>query len=321
MALVSILIPCFNAERWVAQAIESALAQTWPEKEIIVVDDGSTDGSLDVIKRYEGKIQWESGPNRGGNVARNRLLQLAQGEWLQYLDAADYLLPDKIERQMEFLFRNKETDIVFGPVIWEYWSEEKTHQELFQIPEPHDLWVLLARWYLPQTGSPLWRRKAIIDVNGWKEDQPCCQEHELYLRLMEAGKKFDYCPSAGAIYRQWSDQTVCKRNIREVHRRRLEIEQRVEDFLRLQNVLSPARRWAINQARFETARIAWQYNQQVAIEIINTIHSSDPRFIPGGIAASVSYRLLYRLLGFRITEVMADFRRWIMEISLRKATG
>jgi glycosyltransferase involved in cell wall biosynthesis len=81
--LVSILIPCYNAERWVAQAIETALAQAWPEKEIIVVDDGSQDGSLEVIKRFANRIRWETGPNRGGNVARNRLLELARGEWLQ----------------------------------------------------------------------------------------------------------------------------------------------------------------------------------------------------------------------------------------------
>ena len=77
--LVSILIPCFNAEHLVGQAIESALAQTWPHKEVIVVDDGSTDASLEVIRRFDRRIRWESGPNRGGNVARNRLLELSSG--------------------------------------------------------------------------------------------------------------------------------------------------------------------------------------------------------------------------------------------------
>src|SRR5437868_11251554 len=101
--LVSILIPCYNAERWVAQAIESALSQTWPEKEVIVVDDGSTDGSLDVIKRFGHLIQWETGPNRGANPTRNRLLELAEGDWLQYLDADDYLMPRKIERQATYV--------------------------------------------------------------------------------------------------------------------------------------------------------------------------------------------------------------------------
>src|SRR5262245_44085768 len=112
--LVSILIPCYNAERWVGQAIESALAQTWPVKEVIVVDDGSQDRSLSVIESFANRIRWQAGPNRGGNVARNELLELAQGTWLQFLDADDYLLPEKIAKQAVFLEGHPDTDVVFG---------------------------------------------------------------------------------------------------------------------------------------------------------------------------------------------------------------
>ena len=73
--LVSILIPCFNAERWVAQAIESALAQTWPEKEVIVVDDSSTDGSLAVNWRFGNRIRWETSQKGGPKDGRGRLLE------------------------------------------------------------------------------------------------------------------------------------------------------------------------------------------------------------------------------------------------------
>ncbi len=314
---VSILIPCYNAERWVAQAIESALAQSWAEKEIIVVDDGSTDRSLEVIKRFDGRIRWESGPNHGGNVARNRLLELARGEWVQYLDADDYLLPDKIAEQMEFLTDHPNTDVVFSPVVLEHWSETGARCEVLSIPELHDLWVLLARWYLPQTGSPLWRRQAILDVNGWKPDQPCCQEHELYLRLLMTGKQFSYCPSAGAVYRQWGEHTVCKGNKPEVYRRRLEIKQRAEDFLLQNGELTFARRWAINQARFEMARLVWQYDPQTAAEIMESALRSDPGFIPGGNAAPASYRLLFRLLGFHLTESIAAWRRQLFHSAPR----
>ena len=76
--LVSILIPCYNAQQWVGDAIRSALAQTWPNKEVIIVDDGSTDDSLAVIRSFGSAIRFETGPNRGGNVARNRLLELTR---------------------------------------------------------------------------------------------------------------------------------------------------------------------------------------------------------------------------------------------------
>ena len=257
--LVSTLIPCHNAEQWIFEAIDSALRQTYAHHEVIVVDDGSTDSSLEVIKSFGDRIQWKTGPNRGGNATRNRLLKLARGSWLQYLDADDYLLRDKISKQMEFLLAfREEPDVIFSPVTLEHSSQRDCRRELLEIPEPHDIWVLLASWRLPQTGAALWRKQAILDVGGWKQDQACCQEHELYLRLMMAGKLFAYYPEGGAVYRQWSTCTVCRRDPAEVHRRRLAIEQAAEDHLRATHKLIPRRLRAISQARFEIARSAWQ---------------------------------------------------------------
>lgn len=307
--LVSILIPCFNAERWVRQAIESALAQTWPEKEVIVVDDGSTDRSREEIEKFDGRIRWETGPNRGGNVARNRLLDLAQGEWLQYLDADDYLMPEKVANQMKLALSQDSTDVVFSPVTMEYSTENGTRREVSQIPEPHDPWVLLARWYLRQTGGPLWRKEAVMDVGKWKVDQPCCQEHELYLRLLMAGKRFRYCPEAGAVYRQFANGTISTRDLSVVHRERLAIESRAEDFLREQGELTVERLRAINDARFEIARMVRRYDQDGAAEIISTIKQSEPGFEPRGQAAPMQYRLAYRTLGFGAAERLAEWKR------------
>lgn len=309
MGLVSILVPCYNAERWIAEAIESALGQTWPNKEVIVVDDGSSDGSLAIIESFKDRITYETGPNLGANVARNRLLELSRGDWLQYLDADDYLLPDKISAQMEFLSMHPRADVVFGPVTMEHFDEEEPRRELLAIPEPHDPWVLLARWYLPQTGASFWRKQAIADVGGWKADQPCCQEHELYLRLLIAGKPFAYCEYGGVIYRHWGENTLWRRNVPEVHRRRLEIEQRAEDFLHSTDVMTPQRQHAINMGRFETARIVWQYNRKFAKAIARKIHSTEPTFTPKGLAAPQGYQMAVRLFGFAAAETLADWRR------------
>jgi len=308
--LVSILIPCFNAERWVAHAIESALAQSWQEKEVIVVDDGSRDGSLDVIKSFGGRIRWETGPNRGGNVARNRLLELAHGEWLQYLDADDYLLPLKIERQMGFLRSHPSCDVVYSPVFWVNWSETKVEQEITAIPEPRDPWILLARWRLPQTGGPLWRRQAIVNAGRWKADQPCCQEHELYLRLLQSGAEFCYFDECHAAYRHWSqDQTVSKRNRAELRRRRLEIKERMEQFLESRGELTQDRLQALNQARFEIARNAWLEDRRAAAEIVSAIEQRQPGFVPEPPAARGRYRFIYQTLGFRAAERFAAGKR------------
>jgi glycosyltransferase involved in cell wall biosynthesis len=251
--LVSILIPCFNAERWIGQAIESALAQTHASIEIIVVDDGSTDRSLDIIKGFGQHIRWETAPNLGANATRNRLLARARGSWLQYLDADDYLLPDKVGRQMAVLAEHPDTDIVYGPMALVF-ERQPPEWYIVPIPEPHDPWILLARWLLPHTGSPLWRKSAIEAVGGWKNDQTCCQEYELYLRLLMAGCRFQYCPHVGAVYRQWSEDTVCRRNRFEVGRQRMKIQDRAEEFLAAGSELTPSRLGAINQTRFEMAR-------------------------------------------------------------------
>jgi Glycosyl transferase family 2 len=309
--LISILIPCYNAERWISHAIQSALAQSYDPIEIVVVDDGSRDRSLDIIRSFGSRVRWETGPNRGGNAARNRLLELARGKCLQYLDADDYLLPDKLALQVPYFAEDPDVDVLYGQVTKEMWTEHGTNTDLQLIPMPHDPWVLLARWYLPQTGGPLWRKSALEDVGGWKLDQPCCQEHELYLRLLMAGKRFKFCPHNGAVYRIWSNDTVCHRDNGEVRRQRLKVLAAEEMHLRANGELTAPRLAAISQARFEMARIAWREDRAVAREIFETLLASSPGFVPlgnqpGGHHPPLAYRVLWRLLGFRTAEVIAE---------------
>lgn len=312
--LVSVLIPCFNAERWIAEAIQSALAQTHSQVEVVVVDDGSTDGSLDIIRRFDDRIRWETGANRGGNAARNRLLDLARGEWVQYLDADDYLLPDKVDQQIRYLVNHQDTDVLYGLVTREDWSGSRISRVLQLIPEPHDSWILLARWYLPQTGGPLWRKSTLESVGGWKVDQPCCQEQELYLRLLMANKRFTYCPFNGAMYRIWSDATVCHVDKPRTRRERLEILRREEFFLRSCDQLTALRLHAISQSRFEVARLTWSDDPKEATNIVELLLASDPNFRPlgaqpGGHHPPLLYRLLWPLVGFGGAEKVADCAR------------
>lgn len=102
-ALVSILIPCHNAAPWLAATLESALAQTWPDKEIIVVDDGSTDRSAEIARGFACRgVRVITQANAGASAARNAAWRASRGAWLQFLDADDLLDPDKIRRQVEF---------------------------------------------------------------------------------------------------------------------------------------------------------------------------------------------------------------------------
>ncbi|MGB2925471.1 MAG: glycosyltransferase [Limnothrix sp.] len=307
---VSILIPCYNAERWIAQAIESALNQTYPNKEVIVVDDGSTDNSLSVIESFGDRLIWETGENKGGNVARNRLLELSTGEWIQYLDSDDYLLDNKIEKQVDFLAQFPSVDIIYSPSIFEYWEEnDAPQQEILDIPKPHDPWFLLALWHLPQTGSPLWKKSAILEVGGWKTEQPCCQEHELYLRLLKANKQFLYCDQAQSVYRQWSDSTVCKKDKSLTYKHRLQIIDDLESHLKEKNLLNDLRLHAINESRFACARLIWLFNKSWANDIIKKIHLLDTDFEPPHHLAPSIYKLIYKVTGFEAAETFAKIKR------------
>jgi glycosyltransferase involved in cell wall biosynthesis len=315
--LVSILIPCFNAEEWIARAIESALAQTWPDKEIIVVDDGSYDGSLEIIRRFDGRIHWDTGPNRGGNAARNRLLERAKGEWLQYLDADDYLLPEKIRRQAEFASAHPEADVIYSPTLCEKIEGDRPTLVDEPIPEPRDdPWVLLALWHLPQTGGPLWKRAALMSVNGWRIGQPCCQEHELYFRLLAAGSRFVFFDDRSAVYRNWDiGGRLTGKHVNEVPKQRLIILDQIETFLHEAGLLTDTRRQAVNDARHQLARRMWHYDRKLAMEMADRIYRSDASFRPsGGVASPRVYRLVYRLLGFQGAQQVGDFGRRLTHV-------
>jgi len=100
--LVSILIPAYNAEPWIADTIKSALNQTWPKVEIVIINDGSRDQTLSIAQQFASeKLSIVSQENQGVCAARNKAFELCQGDYIQWLDADDLLAPDKITKQME----------------------------------------------------------------------------------------------------------------------------------------------------------------------------------------------------------------------------
>src|SRR5882757_7401378 len=105
--LVSILIPAYNADPWIADTIKSALNQTWPRVEIVIINDGSRDQTLSIAQQFASeKLSIVSQENQGVCAARNKAFALCQGDYIQWLDADDLLAPDKIARQMAVLDRS-----------------------------------------------------------------------------------------------------------------------------------------------------------------------------------------------------------------------
>src|SRR5262249_48508087 len=134
--LVSILIPAYNAEEWIACTIQSAVAQTWHRKEIIVVDDGSTDRTAEVARRFASKgVSVVCKENGGAAAARNHAFRLSQGDYIQWLEADDLLAPDKIERQLAALGGIENRKILLSSP-WAFFSY-RSHRARFV---PTSLW-------------------------------------------------------------------------------------------------------------------------------------------------------------------------------------
>src|SRR5690348_16554297 len=104
MPLVSVLIPCFNAEKFIGETLESVFRQTWPRIEVVVVNDSSNDGSTSEVRRFRNqRLILLDNTRRGAAAARNEAFARSTGHFIQYLDADDLLDPDKIERQIKRL--------------------------------------------------------------------------------------------------------------------------------------------------------------------------------------------------------------------------
>src|SRR5215469_1771144 len=112
---VSIVIPCYNAARWVGAAVESALRQSYANVEVIVVDDGSTDGSAAIITNKYPSVSLICTPNRGPGAARNQGLRAAHGEWIQFLDADDVLHPEKLRLSLDVYMPASDVKFVWAP--------------------------------------------------------------------------------------------------------------------------------------------------------------------------------------------------------------
>ena len=249
--LVSIIIPCWNGENFVGAAITSALDQTYPNVEVIVIDDGSTDGSLNVIQSFGERIRWQSGPNRGACAARNAGLALAHGTFVQFLDADDILFPQKLSRMVPLALSG-------GPRTtptcdWEMvTSTEDSAVVLRHFGYGGEDPVVYCLQKRQQTSSPLHWRADLQAVGGFRSELPCCQEVDLHLRLAAYGVRFSYVPEV--LYRKIDRPHSISSDYVRVLDQHKDIFLSVADLLLQRGVLTNERRYTIAKTLAVDAR-------------------------------------------------------------------
>ncbi|HSL43692.1 MAG TPA: glycosyltransferase [Anaerolineales bacterium] len=180
--LTSIVIPCYNQARFLGEAIESALAQTYPRLEIIVVDDGSTDDTAIVAARYP-NVHYVRQMNQGLAAARNTGLRESHGEVLAFLDADDRLLPEAVEHGVAHLLNSPGHAFVSGR--YRYIGEDgKILNEYHQEPaEPDSYAAFLRGNYIGMHATVAYRRAVIEAEGGFDPSLPACEDYDLYLRI------------------------------------------------------------------------------------------------------------------------------------------
>jgi glycosyltransferase involved in cell wall biosynthesis len=205
--LVSILIPAYNAQQWISETIKSAQAQTWPRKEIIIVDDGSHDQTLLVAKRFASKTVFVvSQENQGASAARNKALSICQGDYIQWLDADDLLAPDKIETQMEAAERCQSDKTLFSSA-WGYFYYRWRKAQFIASPLWCDLspvdWLVkkMGQNLHMQPGTWLVSRKLTEAAGPWDTRLWRDNDGEYFCRVVLASDGIHFVPNAKVFYR------------------------------------------------------------------------------------------------------------------------
>ena len=206
--LVSILIPAYNAEQWIGDCLRCAVSQTWPNKEIIVVDDGSKDGTLGIAKQFESSsLRVHTQANQGAAATRNNAFAMCQGEYVQWLDADDLMSPDKTAKQMEVAQQVDDRRVLISGA-WGLFMHRPNRANFRPNPLWHDLsraeWLMrkMENNVYMQTATWLVSRELAEAAGPWDTRLLGDDDGEFFCRVLLASTGTRFVPEAKVYYRQ-----------------------------------------------------------------------------------------------------------------------
>lgn len=218
---VSVIIPAHNSDEWIADAVESALDQELTASEVIVVDDGSIDRTVEVVEAFGDKVKLLKSPPKGGNHARNLGWRHATSEWIQFLDSDDLLLPEKLRIHLPIAKAAGEGAVTFSQAMVTDYATGKHRYQSNPSAQAHPLEFILFELNSPI--MPLYPRAALERVGGFREDLKNCQDRELHLRMWLDGIALKWFSSPLVMIRRRSGsvsaiQADCDVNYENVYR-------------------------------------------------------------------------------------------------------
>ena len=303
LSTVSVIVPCFNARSWIGDALTSVFDQGLEDMEVIVVDDGSTDGSADLVARDFPCARLVRSDHGGPSAARNLGTRLSTGEFIQYLDADDLLAPGKLQRQLQGSSRAARTwRTATGPscarMCWRSQAGRivvATHRGDPQVALFTDFWCPPAAY--------LFRRDMVERVGGWRHDLPVIQDARFVLDCALNGGRFVYCPGEAARYRVHSTGSVSTRDPQEFTRDCLRNARSVEDWWQTHGGSTSERKRALLQVYGQVARSSYDPDRSTFEAAYAALERLEPGYVP---KRPRSLRLLARFAGYRRAEGIAS---------------
>lgn len=299
---VSVIIPAFNAADHIAQAIESVMAQCSEAKELICVNDGSTDNTLEIMERYQlrhpDKIRIISLPNGGAPAARNKGLSSSSGEYIQFLDADDMLLPDKLEHQVKLITASpaKPDMIASASYRINFRGEKK------RILVNTHLWKGILSSSLGNTCANLFRREALIKAGGWNVELGSSQEYDLMFRIVKNEGKVIIDQEPKTIVKD-RNNSISATNRDKNWERFIMLRSQVYDYLKQQSLAEAELKQFALQEIFNAIRILYTLNPSSAKKWYKEIMIPEKNFIPSATGATTPrYVVFFRFLGFPLTD-------------------
>ncbi len=214
MPLVSVIVPTYNRAGMLEKAVESVLAQTFKDLELIVVDDGSTDNTGEVMTKYQGRVKYVAKKNGGVASARNRGLEKASGDLVAWLDDDDFFMPDKIKKQVEFFKKNPVVGLVYSGHLTIN-STTPQIKKAFFVPPPLKSCESLRKALLNQcffANSTVVMKRECFDLTGpFDESLRHTVDYDMWLRTA-AYFRFGCVPEVLAGYRWHGRQISLQRD-------------------------------------------------------------------------------------------------------------
>jgi glycosyltransferase involved in cell wall biosynthesis len=297
--LVSVVIPCYNVEKYIAQCLQSLLNQTYKDLQIICVNNNSTDNTLSLLTRlateHSSLITLVEEPHRGAPYARNRGLQEVKGEYVQFLDADDLLEPEKIAHQVKLIETNGFPDIIAANY---YRQAVDGNKKLYQVKHD-DFWLALLYTQLGITSANLFKTNTVKNVGGFDVMLKSSQEYALMFNMMCKGATLIHDSSSLTIIRDRVEGAISQQNAAENMERYLNLRIAIIKHLELKNkknIMQP-----YYQALFDAIRVLYKHNQTLALKVYK--ENLPQEFKPSVSAATTSsYALLFKVFGFAGTE-------------------